>query len=151
MLVRFQTTFFFFFPPILLPNNGFVSFLKRFVGGNGKRHWLLHPVKESNLQLFALISIWISSKVSFINYLHPISYRTSLGKLDTLQIYISEPLSVKTLKSLGDRIITEQHFTLRDYIEAVSFFSLKLGQYLVSSMHCEVVHETCYRKLCFCR
>ncbi|CBI26780.3 unnamed protein product, partial [Vitis vinifera] len=59
--------------------------------------WLLQPMRESHLQLFALISIWISSK-----------------------IHDSRPLSMKSLKSLGDGIINEQHFTTRDFLEAVS-------------------------------
>eukprot|EP00261_Vitis_vinifera_P033982 XP_019075225.1 PREDICTED: cyclin-J18 isoform X3 [Vitis vinifera] len=57
--------------------------------------WLLQPMRESHLQLFALISIWISSK-----------------------IHDSRPLSMKSLKSLGDGIINEQHFTTRDFLEA---------------------------------
>ncbi|KAM7463368.1 hypothetical protein LguiA_031489 [Lonicera macranthoides] len=62
---------------------------------NNIAHWLLHPMRESNLQLFALVSIWISSK-----------------------IHDSGPLSVKNLKSLGDKAIKEQHFTTRDFLEA---------------------------------
>ncbi|GMP92877.1 hypothetical protein CsSME_00042937 [Camellia sinensis var. sinensis] len=58
-------------------------------------NWLLHPMRESNLQLFALVSIWISSKM-----------------------HDSHPLSVKCLKSLGDKMIKEQHFTTRDFLEA---------------------------------
>lgn len=62
-------------------------------------HWLLSPPTESNLQLFALVSIWISSKV-----------------------HNSRPLSVKSLKSLGDRIISDQHFGTRDFAEAELVF-----------------------------
>ncbi|THG04296.1 hypothetical protein TEA_000760 [Camellia sinensis var. sinensis] len=58
-------------------------------------NWLLHPIRESNLQLFALVSIWISSKM-----------------------HDSHPLSVKCLKSLGDKMIKEQHFTTHDFLEA---------------------------------
>ncbi|CAH9095923.1 unnamed protein product [Cuscuta epithymum] len=65
--------------------------------GLDKVHWLLDPISESNLQLFALASIWISSK-----------------------IHSSPPLSFKTLKSLGDKSISEQHFTTRDFLDAVS-------------------------------
>ncbi|XP_038997288.1 cyclin-J18-like [Hibiscus syriacus] len=60
--------------------------------------WLLRSVEESNLQLFALISIWISSK-----------------KHD-------RALSVKILKSLGDEFIKDQHFTTRDFVEAEVVF-----------------------------
>ncbi|KAJ9708629.1 hypothetical protein PVL29_000588 [Vitis rotundifolia] len=63
--------------------------------------WLLQPMRESHLQLFALISIWISSK-----------------------IHDSRPLSMKSLKSLGDGIINEQHFTTRDFLEAVLNFEI---------------------------
>ncbi|KAL5760771.1 hypothetical protein ACOSP7_019261 [Xanthoceras sorbifolium] len=64
-----------------------------------KGNWLLKPTRESNLQLFALISLWISSK-----------------------IHDSRPLSVKSLKRLGDKIIKEQHFTTRDFSEAEIVF-----------------------------
>uniref|UniRef100_A0A7N0UJI0 Uncharacterized protein n=1 Tax=Kalanchoe fedtschenkoi TaxID=63787 RepID=A0A7N0UJI0_KALFE len=64
-------------------------------------HWLLRPLTESSLQLFALISLWISCKMDN-----------------------SRPLSVKRLKSLGDNMIKDQHFTTRDYIEAVSGFEI---------------------------
>ncbi|CAL5404275.1 unnamed protein product [Camellia sinensis] len=63
---------------------------------NDMENWLLHPMRESNLQLFALVSIWTSSKM-----------------------HDSHPLSVKCLKSLGDEMIKEQHFTTRDFLEAV--------------------------------
>ncbi|KAL9996757.1 putative cyclin [Helianthus debilis subsp. tardiflorus] len=62
-------------------------------------HWLLQPVTESNLQLFALIAIWISSK-----------------------IHDSRPLTVKKLKILADKIIHEQHYTTRDFAEAEVIF-----------------------------
>nr|POE84034.1 cyclin-j18 [Quercus suber] len=74
----------------------FYPSLSRFTQqGDATANWLLQPIRESNLQLFALISIWVSSK-----------------------IHDSRPLSVKSLKSLGDRTITEQHFTTRDFVEA---------------------------------
>ncbi|CAN6465705.1 unnamed protein product [Victoria cruziana] len=72
---------------------------RRLVEANGKLSWLLQTIDESNLQLFALISIWISSKM------HDIS-----------------PLSVRTLKSLADVKISDQHFTTRDFIEAEVVF-----------------------------
>ncbi|KAK8657456.1 hypothetical protein V6N13_035691 [Hibiscus sabdariffa] len=61
--------------------------------------WLLRSMEESNLQLFALISIWISSK-----------------------IHDSRALSVKCLKSLGDDLIRDQHFTTKDFVEAEVVF-----------------------------
>ncbi|KAJ4972969.1 hypothetical protein NE237_006143 [Protea cynaroides] len=67
----------------------------RFIQENDTRNWLLQPPRESNLQLFALISIWISSK-----------------------LHDSCPLSVNSLKSLGNEVIKEQHFTTRDFLEA---------------------------------
>ncbi|KMZ71094.1 Cyclin-J18-like [Zostera marina] len=57
--------------------------------------WLLRPLTESNLQIFALISIWISTK-----------------------LHGTSPISVKILKSLGDRLILDQIFTTRDFVEA---------------------------------
>ncbi|XP_047959628.1 cyclin-J18 isoform X1 [Salvia hispanica] len=59
------------------------------------KNWLLHPIEECNLQLFALVSLWISSKV-----------------------HDSPPLSVKKFKSLGDKFIKEQHYTMGDILEA---------------------------------
>ncbi|XP_058079608.1 cyclin-J18 isoform X2 [Magnolia sinica] len=71
----------------------------RFLQDNDSGNWLLQPLRESNLQLFALISIWISSKM-----------------------HNTCPLSVKSLKSLGDEIIKDQHFTTRDFAEAELVF-----------------------------
>ncbi|XP_017251526.2 cyclin-J18 isoform X1 [Daucus carota subsp. sativus] len=73
----------------------FCRSLSSFRVAKGSGNWLLQPIRESNLQLFALISIWISSK-----------------------IHDSGPISVKRLKSLGDKTIQEQHFTIRDFLEA---------------------------------
>ncbi|XP_062172279.1 cyclin-J18-like isoform X7 [Alnus glutinosa] len=73
----------------------FYPSLSRLAQGDDTANWLLQPIRESNLQLFALISLWISSK-----------------------IHDSRPLSVKSLKSLGDKTIKEQHFTTRDFLEA---------------------------------
>ncbi|MFS8034634.1 putative cyclin [Helianthus anomalus] len=73
------------------------SFQRSLQGITG--HWLLQPVTESNLQLFALIAIWISSK-----------------------IHDSRPLTVKKLKILADKIIHEQHYTTRDFAEAEVIF-----------------------------
>ncbi|KAI3909699.1 hypothetical protein MKW98_014116 [Papaver atlanticum] len=58
-------------------------------------NWLLQPLRLCNLQLFALVSVWVSSKIQ-----------------DT------RPLSVQSLKSLGDVAIKEQHYTTRDFLEA---------------------------------
>ncbi|CAL5325267.1 unnamed protein product [Camellia sinensis] len=69
--------------------------MKVFRHNNDMENWLLHPMRESNLQLFALVSIWISRKM-----------------------HDSHPLSVKCLKSLGDKMIKEQHFTTRDFLES---------------------------------
>ncbi|GAV58117.1 Cyclin_N domain-containing protein, partial [Cephalotus follicularis] len=73
----------------------FYSSLSRFIQRDDKRSWLLQPIRESSLQLFGLISLWISSK-----------------------IHDSRLLSVKSLKSLGDKFIQEDHFTTRDFLEA---------------------------------
>ncbi|KAK6252143.1 hypothetical protein QUC31_013863 [Theobroma cacao] len=67
--------------------------------GNELGSWLLRSMEDSNLQLFALISIWISSK-----------------------IHDSRALSVKSLKPLGDKFIKDQHFTTRDFLEAEVVF-----------------------------
>lgn len=39
-----------------------------------------------------------------------------------LQMHCSRGLSVQSLKSLGDKMITEQLFTVRDFMEAVRYF-----------------------------
>ncbi|CAM8947491.1 unnamed protein product [Rhodiola kirilowii] len=76
----------------------------RHESGEDIDHWLLRPLTESSLQLFALISLWISSKM-----------------------HTSRPVSVKSLKSLGDKMINDQHFTTRDYVEAeVVFMQVKV-------------------------
>ncbi|KAG2261654.1 hypothetical protein Bca52824_068733 [Brassica carinata] len=67
-------------------------------------HWLLQPLTESNLQLFVLISIWISCKM-----------------------HCSRGLSVQSLKSLGDKMITEQLFTVRDFMEAKQVLKFEIG------------------------
>ncbi|XP_057961638.1 cyclin-J18 [Malania oleifera] len=77
----------------------FYPSFSRFTNGNDTRHWLLEPIRESSLQLFSIVSIWISSK-----------------------IHDSPPVSVKSLKSLGDKMIKEQHFTTRDFLEAEVVF-----------------------------
>ncbi|XVF85543.1 hypothetical protein PTKIN_Ptkin17bG0125600 [Pterospermum kingtungense] len=69
--------------------------------GNETGSWLLRSMEESNLQLFSLISIWISSK-----------------------IHDSRAIPVKCLKSLGDKFIRDQHFTTRDFVEAVLKFDI---------------------------
>ncbi|XP_057997138.1 cyclin-J18 isoform X2 [Hevea brasiliensis] len=67
----------------------FYPSLSRFGGQHNKGNWLLQPITQSNLQLFALVSTWISSK---------------------------------SLKTLGDKSIKEQHFTARDFLEAEMVF-----------------------------
>ncbi|KAK9740134.1 hypothetical protein RND81_03G014000 [Saponaria officinalis] len=63
-------------------------------------HWLLqNPLNYSTLQLFSLISLWISSK-----------------------IHGSPPLPLKTLKSIGDDRIKDQHYTKTDYLDAEIVF-----------------------------
>ncbi|XVE85560.1 hypothetical protein DITRI_Ditri17bG0100000 [Diplodiscus trichospermus] len=78
--------------------------------GNEMGSWLLRSIEESNLHLFSLISIWISSK-----------------------IHDSRALPVKCLKSLADKFIKDQHFTTRDFLEAGSGKSWGNGE--LRSMH----------------
>ncbi|KAK6160544.1 hypothetical protein DH2020_003925 [Rehmannia glutinosa] len=73
----------------------FYPALSRLEYGKGTENWLLHPIGESNLQLFALVSLWVTSKM-----------------------HDTPPLSVKNLKSLGDKFIKEQHYTMGDLLEA---------------------------------
>ncbi|KAE8661492.1 Cyclin-J18 [Hibiscus syriacus] len=93
--------------PLIVKYTGLFLFADRFLPSlttlinqrNQIGSWLLRSVEESNLQLFALISIWISSK-----------------KHDSLA------LSVKCFKSLRDEFIKDQHFTTRDFVEAEVVF-----------------------------
>ncbi|KAJ4767275.1 cyclin J18 [Rhynchospora pubera] len=84
-----------FFLDRFMPSLQRGSFTEKMQGGNCKS-WLLEHLRESNLQLFVLISIWISSK-----------------------IHDSQSLSVRSLKALSDKIISDQHFTSRDFSDAV--------------------------------
>ncbi|KAF1889699.1 hypothetical protein Lal_00025027 [Lupinus albus] len=74
----------------------FLHSLPSFIRCSGSGNWLLKPVTESALQLFVFISLWISSKINE-----------------------SQPLSVTHLKALADKSIKEQHFTTRNFLEAV--------------------------------
>ncbi|KAJ1298065.1 hypothetical protein BS78_01G424800 [Paspalum vaginatum] len=67
--------------------------------GRAVRSWLLEPLRDSNLELFSLVAVWIASK-----------------------IHDRRALSVKNLKALGDRIIRDQHFTCRDFSNAELVF-----------------------------
>lgn len=67
--------------------------------GRVVRSWLLEPLRDSNLELFALVAVWIASK-----------------------IHDQKPMSVKSLKALGDRIIADQHFMCRDFASAELVF-----------------------------
>ncbi|KAL2895527.1 Cyclin-J18 [Bienertia sinuspersici] len=67
---------------------------------NNIHHWLLKkPLIFPHLQLFSLISLWISSKT-----------------------YNSPPISVKSLKSISDQQIKDQHFTKSDFLDAEILF-----------------------------
>ncbi|CAA2997762.1 Hypothetical predicted protein [Olea europaea subsp. europaea] len=81
----------------------FYPVLVRFLrDGKSPDNWLLLPLRESNLQLFGLISIWVSSKM-----------------------HDTPPLCIKNLKPLADKYIKEQHFTTRDLLEAkIKFFKV---------------------------
>lgn len=113
------------------------SLFQRFEDDKGTKNWLLHPIRESNLQLFALVSIWLSSKVR--SY-YSISLATSILfsdlKFINVQIHDMTPLSVEVFKSFGDEFIKEQHYTKRDLLDAVSSLSRKLdsASFFVLSM-----------------
>ncbi|KAF0913420.1 hypothetical protein E2562_022206 [Oryza meyeriana var. granulata] len=72
-------------------------------GGRAVSSWLLEPLRDSNLELFALVAVWIASKIDEL-----------------------KPLSVKSLKALGDRIIADQHFTCRDFANAVTAYVISV-------------------------
>uniref|UniRef100_A0A0A9DEB6 Uncharacterized protein n=1 Tax=Arundo donax TaxID=35708 RepID=A0A0A9DEB6_ARUDO len=77
--------------------------------GRAVRSWLLEPLRDSNLELFALVAVWIASK-----------------------IHDARLLSVKSLKALGDRIIADQHFTCRDFAVAELVF-MEVVEYNIGS------------------
>ncbi|AES60002.2 putative cyclin [Medicago truncatula] len=77
----------------------FFSSLPTFIQRGSSSSWLLKPVTESTLQLFVLISLWISTKIHDL-----------------------KPLSVASLKALADKSIKEQHFTNRNFLEAEVLF-----------------------------
>uniref|UniRef100_A0A0E0BSA0 Cyclin N-terminal domain-containing protein n=1 Tax=Oryza glumipatula TaxID=40148 RepID=A0A0E0BSA0_9ORYZ len=77
-------------------------------GGRAVTSWLLEPLRDSNLELFALVAVWIASKIHEL-----------------------KPLSVKSLKALGDRIIADQHFTCRDFANAELVF-MEVTAYAIS-------------------
>ncbi|KAM7271832.1 hypothetical protein ACFE04_031046 [Oxalis oulophora] len=82
--------------PLFCCNDGSnLFYMTRIIQRDGSRNWLLHPIRESSLQLFVLVSLWISSK-----------------------IHESVPLRLSTLKSYGGKFIEEDHFTTGDYSEA---------------------------------
>ncbi|RDX83572.1 Type IV inositol polyphosphate 5-phosphatase 9, partial [Mucuna pruriens] len=60
---------------------------------------LLRPVTHTTLQLFVLISLWISTK-----------------------LHNSQPLSVSSFKSLAHSSIKEHHFTTRNFLDAEVLF-----------------------------
>ncbi|XP_010513926.1 PREDICTED: cyclin-J18 isoform X2 [Camelina sativa] len=70
----------------------------RFLQRKKAEHWLLQPLTESNLQLFVLVSIWISCKM-----------------------HCARGLSVHSLKSFGDKVITEQLFMELVFLRVLKF------------------------------
>ncbi|XP_047061711.1 cyclin-J18-like isoform X1 [Lolium rigidum] len=80
--------------------------------GRAVRSWLVEPLRDSNLQLFALVAVWIASK-----------------------IHEMRPLAVKSLKALSDRIIADQHFTCRDFADAeLVFMEVQLQRYWITTL-----------------
>ncbi|KAL3650648.1 hypothetical protein CASFOL_007051 [Castilleja foliolosa] len=84
--------------------NRFYPALSRLEDSNGTKNWLLHPIEESNMQLFALVSLWVASK-----------------------LHDTPPLSVNNLKLLGDEFIKEQHYTKGDLLEAELVLKFGVG------------------------
>ncbi|XP_068462059.1 cyclin-J18 isoform X2 [Phaseolus vulgaris] len=68
-------------------------------GGTSSSSWLLRPLTQNTFHLFALISLWISTKIHY-----------------------SRPLSVASFKSLANSSIKEHHFTTRNFLEAEVLF-----------------------------
>ncbi|KAL6867529.1 hypothetical protein ACP4OV_015553 [Aristida adscensionis] len=113
-------------------------------GGRSRavRSWLLEPLRDSNLELFALVAVWIASKVTPSAFPRANAVRfalvdgsitfSSLFARFVAQIHDSRPLSVKSLKALGDRIIADQHFTCRDFASAELVF-MEVVEYNIGS------------------
>uniref|UniRef100_A0A0D9VRP4 Cyclin N-terminal domain-containing protein n=1 Tax=Leersia perrieri TaxID=77586 RepID=A0A0D9VRP4_9ORYZ len=85
-------------------------------GGRAVTSWLLEPLRDSNLELFALVAVWIASKIHEL-----------------------KPLSVKSLKALGDRIIADQHFTCRDFANAELVF-MEVVEYNIGSLNIAFIY-----------
>jgi hypothetical protein len=96
--------------------------------GRAVRSWLIEPLRDSNLELFALVAVWIASKVIVSAFFLANSVcMHAMGRiitfpfmLSSVQIHELRPLAVKSLKALSDCIIADQHFTCRDFADAVS-------------------------------
>ncbi|KAL9298540.1 Cyclin-J18 [Arabidopsis thaliana] len=86
--------------------------LVRFLQKKKAEHWLLQPLNESNLQLFVLISIWISCKM-----------------------HCTRGLSVHSLKSFGDKVITEQLFMVRDFLDAELVFLKQVLKFEIGTLN----------------
>ncbi|CAM0872189.1 unnamed protein product [Alopecurus aequalis] len=84
--------------------------------GRAVRSWLIEPLRDSNLQLFALVAVWIASK-----------------------IHAMRPLSVTSLKALSDRIIADQHFTCRDFAHA-EFVFMEVLDYNIGCTNIAFIH-----------
>ncbi|KAG7563271.1 Cyclin-like superfamily [Arabidopsis suecica] len=84
----------------------------RFLEKRKAEHWLLQPLTESNLQLFVLISIWISCKM-----------------------HCTRGLSVHSLKSFGDKVITEQLFMVRDFLDAELIFLKQVLKFEIGTLN----------------
>ncbi|KAM0882371.1 hypothetical protein ACQ4PT_032336 [Festuca glaucescens] len=89
--------------------------------GRAVRSWLVEPLRDSNLQLFALVAVWIASKL--IRY----------------SIHEMRPLAVKSLKALSDHVIADQHFTCRDFADAELVF-MEVLDYNIGCTNIAFIH-----------
>ncbi|KAI9170360.1 hypothetical protein LWI28_026799 [Acer negundo] len=92
----------------------FCSSLTRYIQeGHDKGNWLLKPTRESNLQLFALISLWISSKE--IVFMQVLDF--DIGTSNIAFIFLEELLvQFKEVARVGEFVSFEACMDLMDLL-----------------------------------
>ncbi|MFQ6637440.1 hypothetical protein Gotur_012511 [Gossypium turneri] len=69
----------------------------------------------------------VSRQTDSSNEMKPLRKKSVEFLIRSSHIHDSRALSVKCLKSLGDEFIKDQHFTIRDFVEAVLNFEIGIS------------------------
>ncbi|KHF98337.1 hypothetical protein F383_13811 [Gossypium arboreum] len=72
--------------------------------------------------LFLFVQMAVSRQTDSFNEMKPLRKKSVEFLIRSSHIHDSRALSVKCLKSLGDEFIKDQHFTIRDFVEAEVVF-----------------------------